>query len=188
MNMGRFYDALSDEHIAFIGQQAVFFVATGTSAGRINLSPKGLDTFRVLSPTRVGYADLTGSGNETSAHLEHDGRITVMFCGFSDKALILRLYGSGRVVGLGDADWPQHSPSFPQPPGLRQIILIDVQSVQTSCGFGVPMMALVQPRDALTKWAQQHGAQKLAAYQHKHNSRSIDGLRPHPLETNGGDE
>src|SRR5205814_4953448 len=122
------------ELIDFIRRQSLFFVATAASGGRINLSPKGMDTFRVFGPNAVGYLDLTGSGNETAAHLQHDGRITVMFCSFDTKPIILRLYGTGRVVRPRDEQWQQAIASFEPMPGQRQIVLIDVQSLQTSCG------------------------------------------------------
>ncbi|WP_073973885.1 pyridoxamine 5'-phosphate oxidase family protein [Erythrobacter donghaensis] len=173
--MADFFEALTEQHIAMIAAQPVFFVATAAEEGRINLSPKGYDAFRVLSPTRVAYLDLGGSGNETHAHLAADGRITVMFCNFQQPALILRLYGRGRAVLPQDADWEALAAHFTLMPGTRQIFDITVESVQSSCGWGVPFMALQSERETLKKAHRQSDpAQweaKMAA-----RTRSIDGL------------
>src|SRR5262249_34613350 len=140
--MAKFFERLSPELIDFVRRQKVFFVATAPplSEGRINLSPKGTDTFRVLSDDTVGYLDLVGSGNETAAHLRHDPnhRMTIMLCSFGEQPLILRLYGTGRVVRPEDRAWADLSPKFPSLVGTRQIILLKIASGQTSCGFGVP--------------------------------------------------
>src|SRR2546421_3471475 len=127
---------------AFIEAQHLFFVATAprADAGHINLSPKGMDTFRVLSPDRVAYLDLTGSGNATAAHVVENGRITFMFCALEGKPMILQLYGRGRAVLADSPQWAELSPLFPQLPGARQIIVADISRVATSCGFGVPML------------------------------------------------
>ena len=180
--MGKTHDSITDDLRAFIERQHVFFVASAplAAAGHVNVSPKGLDCLRLLSPMRVAYLDLTGSGNETSAHLVENGRVTLMFCGFDGKPMILRLYGRGRVVLPESHEWPEFAALFPAHPGARQVIVVDVTRVQTSCGFGVPEMAFVADRDVLQKWAQSNGPQKLAEYQQKKNVRSIDGL-PTPL-------
>lgn len=153
--MADFFDALEPKHVAMIEKQPVFFVATAAADGRINLSPKGYDAFRVLSPSRVAYLDLGGSGNETHAHLVADqanpGRITIMFCNFEQPALILRIYGKGRPVLPQDAEWSELASSFTLLPGTRQIFVIDVESVQTSCGWGVPFMTLEGERETLKK-------------------------------------
>src|SRR5215204_1796892 len=122
-SMANFMDALDEKLTAFVRAQHVFFVATAAKEGRINLSPKGIDTFRVFSPTLVGYLDLTGSGSETSAHLLADGRITIMFCSFTSQPLILRLYGRGEIVRPDDPRWDELARQFPSLPGTRQIIL-----------------------------------------------------------------
>lgn len=149
--MATFTDRILPEHEAMIGGQSVFFVATAASEGRINLSPKGYDAFRVLGPNRVAYLDLAGSGNETHAHLAADGRITVMMCNFGQPPLILRLYGTGRAVLPQDADWAELAAHFEILPGTRQIFDIAVDSVQSSCGWGVPVMALSAERHTLVK-------------------------------------
>lgn len=173
--MAEFTDTLTDKHVEMIGKQPVFFTATAAADARINLSPKGYDAFRILSPTRVAYLDLAGSGNETHAHLAADGRITLMFCNFDRPALILRIYGKGRPVLPQDSEWEELATHFEIFPGTRQIFLIDVESVQTSCGWGVPFMALERERDTLKK---AHAGKAEADWLAKTASRtqSIDGL------------
>jgi len=173
--MADFFDALNTKHIAMIASQPVFFVATAAVEGRINLSPKGYDAFRVLSPTRVAYLDLGGSGNETHAHLAADGRITLMFCNFQQPALILRLYGSGRAVLPQDAAWEALAAHFTLLPGTRQIFDIAVENVQTSCGWGVPFMTMEGERETLKK---AHRLADPAQWTAKTagRTRSIDGL------------
>lgn len=180
--MGNIFNAIPDDLVGFIQAQPLFFVATAPSGadGHVNLSPKGLDCFRVLSPTAVAYLDLNGSGNETSAHLYENGRITFMFCGFGERPLILRLYGRGRTVLPGDAEWAALAALFPLAGSARQIIYADLTRVATSCGFGVPKMELVSERDTLLRWAERQGPAKMRAYQQEHNTRSIDGL-PTPI-------
>lgn len=181
VGMAEFSETLSGKHIAFIERQAVFFTATAAESGRINLSPKGLDTFRVLSPGRVGYLDLGGSGNETHAHLAANGRITIMFCGFENPANILRIYGRGRAVLPQDADWDALAPHFEILTGTRQIFSIAVESVQTSCGWGVPVMHLERPRDTLTRaHAGADGEEWVDVV--KSRTRSIDGLPIRPTD------
>ncbi|MDX2137633.1 MAG: pyridoxamine 5'-phosphate oxidase family protein [Chloroflexota bacterium] len=173
--MGKFFDAIRDEDRAFIAEQHMFFVATAPLAddGHINLSPKGLDCFRVLSDTQVAYLDLTGSGNETSAHLLENGRITFMFCAFKGAANILRLYGQGRVVLPETPEWEALAPCFTLYQGYRQIIVADIHKVQTSCGYAVPFYDFKSQRETLTKYWEQKDP---IAYQHDKNMQSIDGL------------
>ena len=173
--MSEFFDALSDKHIAFIGRQPIFFVATAAVDARVNLSPKGMDSFRVLAPNRVAYLDVQGSGNETNAHLIADGRITVMFCAFDNPALILRIYGRGRPVLPQDEDWGDYAKDFTLLPGTRQIFVIHVDQVQTSCGWGVPHMTLERERDTLSKYHRQHGEDVRQA-KYAVRLKSIDGL------------
>src|SRR5687767_10517044 len=176
--MAQTYESITDDLRQFIAAQHVFFVGSAplASEGHVNVSPKGLDCFRVLSPMRVAYLDLTGSGNETSAHLHENGRITLMFCAFAGKPMILRLFGRGRVVLNGSAEWADLAGLFPSYPGARQIVLADLDRVQTSCGFAVPLMEHVGDRDLLPKWARKKGPEKLAEYRRTKNARSIDGL------------
>lgn len=180
--MSDFTDHITPEHAAMIAAQAIYFVATAAADARINLSPKGLDgTFRVLGPNRVAYLDLGGSGNETHAHLAADGRITIMFCNFEQPALILRLYGRGRPVLPQDPDWAELAGHFSLLPGTRQIFDIAVDSVQTSCGWGVPLMQLDRHRETLVKY---HAQQDPAAWEKKVAGRttSIDGLPTRPTD------
>lgn len=174
--MGRFYDQITPELADFIREQHVFFVATGAHQGRINLSPKGMDTFRVLSETRVGYLDLTGSGIETAAHIRADGRVTVMFCAFTGKPLILRLYGRGAVVLPDGPEWNELVGRFSEFAGRRQIITVSVESVGTSCGMGVPEMEFRAERRMLVDWAEKKGPDGVRAYWASKNRSSIDGL------------
>jgi hypothetical protein len=181
--MGKVSESITDELKEFIEGQPVFFVATAplASEGHVNLSPKGVESLKVLSPRRVAYLDLTGSGNETSAHLVENGRITFMFCAFSGRPRILRLFGRGRVVLPGAAEWGDLVGHFDDHPGIRQIITADISRIQTSCGFGVPLMEHLGQRDMLARWAETKG-EALPAYREKHNAVSIDGL-PAPLAT-----
>jgi hypothetical protein len=180
--MARFYPALEEKHRAFIAAQKMFFTATGTAESRLNLSPKGMDSLRVLSDTRVSYLDLTGSGNETAAHLVHDGRMTMMWCSFDADPLILRLYGRGRVVRRQDPEWGELRRHFPTLPGERQLIVLDIESVQTSCGYAVPRYDYAGERDTLARWAEKKGAVGLLDYWREKNQVSIDGLPTGLLE------
>ena len=173
--MSEFFESLSAEHRRFIEKQPVFFVATAAEAARINLSPKGMDSFRILGANQVGYLDVGGSGNETHAHLVADGRITIMFCAFDQPPLILRLYGRGEAVLPQDPRWSEVARHFTPLPGARQIFLMEVESVQTSCGWGVPFMQFDRERDTLSKYhAQQDQQERLERV--KTRTRSIDGL------------
>ncbi|MCB9732223.1 MAG: pyridoxamine 5'-phosphate oxidase family protein [Deltaproteobacteria bacterium] len=178
--MAQFFDALSDDHRAFIAEQHLFFVATACADGRVNLSPKGMDTLRVLDDRTVAYLDLTGSGNETAAHLAADGRITMMLTSFGKKPLILRLYGRGDVVRPGDAAWEALAGHFTLLTGTRQIIRVAIDSVQTSCGYAVPRYELVAERQTLVDWADRKGPDGLIAYRRDKNRRSIDGKPAYP--------
>lgn len=177
--MAEFYETLNDQHVEIISKQPVFFTATAAADGRINLSPKGYDAFRVLAPNQVAYLDLAGSGNETHAHLSVDGRITLMFCNFERPALILRIYGRGRAVLPQDDDWEALAEHFTLLPGTRQIFVIDIESVQTSCGWGVPFMTLERERETLKK---AHAQMPEADWMARIASRttSIDGIPTRP--------
>ncbi|SFF74122.1 Pyridoxamine 5'-phosphate oxidase [Novosphingobium sp. CF614] len=179
--MAEFTDHLTDDHAAMIARQPVFFVATAAPDARINLSPKGYDSFRVLGPKRVAWLDLAGSGNETNAHLLADGRITIMMCNFQQPALILRIYGRGRPVLPADPQWQDLSRHFTLLPGTRQIFDIAVESVQTSCGWGVPVMTLDHERTTLTKYHAQQDPEAWAA-RYAARDRSIDGLPGRPTD------
>ena len=176
--MGKFSGTIQPAHKEFIEGQHIFFVATAPTSinGRINLSPKGLDSFRVLSEKKVAYADLISSGNETSAHTLENGRITFMFCSFDKVPNILRLYGKGFTVLRNSPDWEQYAPVFTIYPSIRQIIVADIDLVQTSCGFGVPMYEYKGDRDNHFLWAEKLGESGLNEYIKNKNLKSLDGL------------
>lgn len=173
--MAKFYTALDDRLKAFIAEQKIFFTGTAPVEGRINVSPKGMDTFRVLDDVTVGYLDVTGSGNETSAHIEQNGRLTIMMCSFDETPTIFRMYGRGEVVRLGDARWEELHPQFADTPGQRQIILLHLESAQTSCGFGVPLYEYQGERGTMIDWAVKKG-DAIEQYRQDKNLTSIDGL------------
>ncbi|WP_310476949.1 pyridoxamine 5'-phosphate oxidase family protein [Sandarakinorhabdus sp.] len=178
--MSEFFDHITPDHADFIARQPVFFVATAAADARINLSPKGMDTFRVLPGGKsCAYLDFGGSGNETHAHLAADGRITIMFCAFDQPALIYRIYGHGRAVLPQDGGWDALAAHFTIERGVRQIFLIDVDSTQTSCGWAVPKMALVEERETLRKYFKQDDPAKRLLKYHERD-RSIDGLAVTP--------
>lgn len=175
--MADFYDALNDRHRAFIANQKMFFTASAPSAGgHVNLSPKGADTFRVLGENLCCYLDMTGSGNETAAHMRDNGRLTIMFCSFDRTAQIMRLFGTGRVAAAGSVDFMAHIDRFDDFPGIRQMIFLDIETVQTSCGYGVPVMDFVDHRETMAKWALSKGEDGLVAYRADKNMVSLDGL------------
>ena len=169
------FPAIGDDHRAFIARQPVFFVGTAAPGARVNVSPKGMDTFRILNAHRVAYLDFGGSGNETNAHLLADGRITTMFCAFDRPALILRLYGRGRAVLPQDDGFAALLALFPAYPGVRQVFVIDVDEVQTTCGWGVPQMMLERERPTLAKAHAQRSPEALLAIMQARD-RSLDGL------------
>jgi hypothetical protein len=182
--MGRVYDSISDPLQSFIAEQPMFFVATAPLAGdgHVNLSPKGMDTLRVVDPTTIAYVDLVGSGAETIAHLRENGRITIMWNSFSDKPRILRAYGRGAPVLPGDERFADLATLFPAYRALRSVIRIDVDRVADSCGFGVPQMDLVGQRSRLIEWGDHRTDDQLEAYKRDKNAVSIDGLPALPMD------
>jgi hypothetical protein len=176
--MGKVYTELDDGLREFIGEQRVFFVATAplSADGHVNLSPKGLDTFRVLGPRRVAYLDLTGSGVETLAHLRENGRMTLMFCAFNGPPRILRLFGRGRAFEPGDEGWEEVRRGFPDYAGTRSVVVLEVERIADSCGYAVPLYEYVGERRQLTDWAERKGVDGLRRYRSEKNRRSLDGL------------
>jgi hypothetical protein len=175
--MGVMLDALDDKLQAWVEAQPMFFVATAPSeGGRVNLSPKGLDTLRVLDHHTVAYLDLTGSGAETIAHLRENGRITLMLCAFHGPPRILRMSGRGEVVVKGDPGYAEQAQPFPDLVGARAVITVHLDRVQTSCGYAVPRMEVVGDRDTLISWAERKGDDGLAEYWAEKNATSVDGL------------
>lgn len=174
--MAEQFAELTDGLTRFISTQHVFFTGTARSDGRVNVSPKGADSLRVVSPRRIVWQNLTGSGNETAAHLRENSRITLMFCAFGKKPLILRVYGTARAVHPRDTEWPDYLAMFPGNIGTRQFVIVDIDLVQTSCGFAVPRMDFVAHRDTLDEWAVKKGDDGIRAYWGEKNALSLDGF------------
>ena len=176
--MATAYESITGAMSEFVERQHVFFVATAPSGdrGNVNLSPKGLDSFRILGPNRVAYLDLTGSGAETIAHVQQNGRITFMFCAFEGKPDIIRFYGRGEVHRPGDPTFTELIDRFEPHPGVRSVITAYIHRTSSSCGFAVPFMDFVEDRPTLTKWATGKSDDDLATYWAKKNATSIDGL------------
>ncbi|WP_445382681.1 pyridoxamine 5'-phosphate oxidase family protein [Robiginitalea sp. IMCC43444] len=174
--MGKQLPGLNTKLTEFIEAQPLFFVATAMADGKINLSPKGMDTLKVLGNKRVVWLNLTGSGNETAAHLQKHPRITLMFCAFEGPPLILRLYGTARTLYRSDPEWEELYGHFKDFAGSRQLIDVGVEMVQTSCGMGVPYLEYRGERDMLEPWAENLGAEGLREYRKNKNSQSLDGL------------
>lgn len=176
--MGKTYEQL-DQHVqAFIQQQKMFFVATAplSGDGLVNLSPKGLDTLRILDARTVAYLDLTGSGIETVAHLRENGRIVLMFCAFDGPPKIIRLHGRGEAIEPGEPAFDELAARFPHHPSVRAIIRVHCQRISDSCGFGVPRYDFVGERSQLPDWTASKGADGMRTYRAERNARSIDGL------------
>lgn len=174
--MGKEYRAFTQAHAEFIADQEIFFVGTAAGAGQVNISPKGMDSLRVLGPNRVVWRNLTGSGNETAGHLLKANRITLMWCSFKLKPLILRAYGTAEVHHLDDPRFRDMNVHFDYALGARQIYDVKVDSILSSCGYGVPFFEHVKDRDTLTKWAEDKGAQGLRDYWSTVNATTIDGF------------
>lgn len=175
--MAKVLDSLDEQLTAWIEAQPVFFVASApTAGGHVNVSPKGYDTLRVLDGSTVAYLDLTGSGAETLAHTRENGRLTIMLCAFDGPPRILRLFGTATAHPVGSPRFAELEPRFPSMPGSRSIVELDVERIQTSCGYAVPFMDLREERPTLHQWAARKGDDGLAAYWAEKNTRSIDGL------------
>jgi hypothetical protein len=172
--MGDRFSALKDEHISFIGQQHMYFVGTAGAEGQVNVSPKGMDSFRVIDQNRIAWLNLTGSGNETAAHVLENARMTVMFCSFDKQPLILRLYGQARVLHERDSAWQERANLFPAYTGARQIFELDIDLVQSSCGYAVPYYQMTGERPTLAKWAEKKGRTGIQQFWQERNTRSLD--------------
>lgn len=174
--MAKQYDALTENLSNFILQQKIFFVATATADSRVNLSPKGMDSLRILSPNRVAWLNVTGSGNESAAHVKVNPRMTIMFAAFEGNPLILRLYGQAKVVHPRDAEWAELAQHFTLLPGARQIFDVSIDLVQRSCGMAVPFFDYQGEREQLSDWATRNGDDGMKEYWEKTNQLSMDGL------------
>lgn len=173
--MGKTFQQMTPSHQSFIKKQKLFFAATATADSRINLSPKGIDTLRIMDENRVLWLNLTGSANETAAHLLEDERMTLMFCSFEGSPLILRLYGQAKTIHPWESEWESLVSEFPPLPGARQIIDLQIDLVHSSCGMGVPLFDYAGERDQLLNWAEKKGTQGVREYQLEKNSLSLDG-------------
>ncbi|MDX8397684.1 MAG: pyridoxamine 5'-phosphate oxidase family protein [Mariprofundaceae bacterium] len=173
--MGKKFPEIEGKQIQFIKQQHMFFVGSATANSRINLSPKGMDSFRVIDKNRIVWLNVTGSGNETAAHMQSDNRMTIMFCAFEGDPKILRLYGTAKTVHIDDEAWHDLYALFKPLPGARQIFDMHVDLVHTSCGFGVPLYDFAGDRDMLNTWAVKKEARGMSDYWQKKNSVSLDG-------------
>jgi hypothetical protein len=176
--MGKVYSSILPQHEEFIRKQRIFFVGSAplSADGHVNISPKGHDVLRIFSPNEVAYLDLTGSGNETSAHLIDNGRMTFMFLAFEGPPMILRLYGKGKVVLPDSPEWNDMAKHFDILPGYRQIIHAEIETVKTSCGFSVPFYSYMGERDTLQQWAMNKSEQGLEEYRKEKNTISMDGI------------
>ncbi len=183
--MGQQFAEISAEHRAFIARQKIFFVGTATADSKVNISPKGLGSLAVLGPQRVVWLNVTGSGNETSAHVQCQPRMTLMFAAFDGEPLILRLYGQAQVVHHRDERWDELAALLPALPGARQIFDLKVEMVQTSCGMSVPLYDYVAQREQLTQWARARGPQGVQEYWQTKNQVSLDGI---PTRVTGPDD
>lgn len=174
--MAQQYAEMSEQQIAFIGKQKLYFVGTATSDSRVNISPKGMDSLRILCKSRVVWLNVTGSGNETAAHVQENPRMTLMFAAFEGDPMILRLYGQAKAVHRNDPEWKELFALFDPLPGSRQIFDLAVELVQTSCGMAVPFFEYVEERDQLKEWAVKKGEEGIREYWLNKNQRSLDGL------------
>jgi hypothetical protein len=182
--MGQKFDALSDRLIEFIRQQHLFFVGTATKDSRVNISPKGMDSLRVMNANRILWLNVTGSGNETATHIEQNPRMTIMFAAFTGKPMILRLYGTATAVHHNDPEWQRLYPLFDPLPGARQIFILDIDLVQTSCGMAVPLYEYAGDREQLNNWAEKKGQAGIEEYWREKNVLSIDGDASGIIEKN----
>ena len=177
------FPELSEKHIAFVRAQQLYFVGTAVAEGSINVSPKGGDTLRVQSARRIVWLNFTGSGNETAAHLRANDRMTMMFCSFTEQPLILRCYGKAHALHPRDAGWDELIGEFPLHRSARQLVVFDIDLVQTSCGFGVPFFEYIDERDNVGKWLEKKDDNDIKDYWVEKNQTSLDGLPTGILET-----
>lgn len=173
--MAKQFDRIEDDHRRFIEAQHMFFVGTAGPDGHVNVSPKGMDALRVMGPNRILWRNLTGSGNETAGHLRQVNRMTLMWCSFEKRPLILRAYGTARTIHRLDDEWEALNGLFPEELHARQVYDMEVSLMQTSCGYAVPFMDFVEDRDTLTKWAEAQGPAAMPAYWRKKNALTLDG-------------
>jgi len=172
--MSEKFEKLTDQHIEFIKDQHLYFIGTAGAEGFVNVSPKGMDSFRVIDSSRVVWLNLTGSGNETAAHVLENGRMTVMFCSFDKQPVIMRLYGQAKAIHPRDESWGELAGLFPEYVGARQVFELQIEVVQTSCGYAVPYYEFKGDRPTLTKWADNHGKAGVEEYWREKNTKSLN--------------
>jgi hypothetical protein len=173
--MAQKYSKLNEKFKSFIQQQQMYFIGTADKQGRVNISPKGLDSFKIINDTQVMWLNLTGSGNETAAHVLSSSRMTILFMAFEDRPMILRLYGQAQVIHMQDKQWSTLYSQFEDFMGARQIFVLDIDTIISSCGMAVPIYEFKQQRDELLKSAERKGIEKIKSYWLKKNQLSIDG-------------
>jgi len=183
--MGQKFSELSKQHIEFIADQNIYFVGTAAETGNVNLSPKGGDTLRVINSNEIAWLNLTGSGNESASHVLQNPRMTLMFCAFEGKPLILRAYGKAKVLHQKDKEWEEYSSRFPFSVATRQIFVLDISLVQSSCGMSVPYFSYDGDRDDLAKWSDEQGRDGIEKYWVNQNQKSIDGFDSEIIERTG---
>tara|TARA_R110001583_G_scaffold93764_1_gene236958 strand:- start:2522 stop:3082 length:561 start_codon:yes stop_codon:yes gene_type:complete len=182
--MGQQYSEISDKLQQFINEQKIFFVGTATADSRVNISPKGMDSLKIINENRVVWLNVTGSGNECAAHIQQNNRMTILFTAFVGNPLILRLYGKAKVIHINDAEWQALFSLFEPIAGARQIFDLNVDLVQTSCGMGVPFFDYVEEREQLKDWAIKKGDTGIKEYWQTKNQQSIDGIPTNILSKN----
>lgn len=182
--MGQQYSELPDKLIQFIEEQKIYFVGTATDESRINISPKGMDSLKVIDKNRIVWLNVTGSGNETSAHIQEDPRMTIMFTAFKGDPMILRIYGKAKVIHKNDKEWESLFSLFNPLPGARQIFDLKIELVQSSCGMSIPLFDYIDEREQLNKWAEKKGEEGIKEYWSKNNQYSLDGIPTHIMEKN----
>lgn len=180
--MAKIFSEISPELQEFILEQKIFFVGTAADEGQVNISPKGMDTIRVIDANKIVWLNLTGSGNETAAHLIKNNRMTILFCSFKEKPLILRLYGKAKIFHERDQSYHSYIDLFPDIAGSRQIIEMEIDQIQTSCGYAVPFMDFKEERNQLNSWAQKQGKEQIKKYWKEKNTTSIDNFETRILE------
>jgi len=174
--MSEKFPELSPPLISFIEKQHIFFVGTARSTGTVNVSPKGMDSLKIINPNKLIWLNYTGSGNEPAAHILENPRMTIMFCSFELKPLILRVYGQAQAIHPRDESWQEYLNLFPEKSGARQFFSMDIDLVQTSCGFAVPFYEFKDDRNALIHWSGPKGKEGIQAYWQEKNQHSIDGF------------
>ncbi|WP_369918800.1 pyridoxamine 5'-phosphate oxidase family protein [Photobacterium sp. GB-72] len=185
--MGKQFSELSDKHVEFIEKQKIYFVGTAADSGNVNLSPKGGDSLRVINSKQIAWLNLTGSGNESASHVIKNARMTLMFCAFEGAPLIFRVYGKAKVLHTKDEEWGQFVQLFPESVASRQIFILDIDFVQSSCGMSVPYFSYEGDRDDLANWSKKQGVEGIEQYWLKKNQKSIDGFETEIAKRSGLD-